>query len=219
VKTDFAEGSLAPSGVLRGDAHDLSFRTNHKAVAKDDDKYCGNCHKTSFCTDCHRGSIKPVDIHGNDYIALHSVDARRNNPNCQSCHRLETFCVGCHSRSGVSSNSKTSDFDANSTFAGDPTKNHLFHPKGWYTANASNVPTVSGAHHGFEAQRNIRECASCHSESFCIDCHGAGGEGPGSGFNPHPPNWSVNPRCGALRAKAGRMCLKCHLSLEETQCG
>ncbi len=219
VKTSYSEGDLVPSGVLRGDAHDLSWRTNHKAVAQADQKYCANCHKKDYCTQCHNGNEKPMDFHGNDYVNMHAVDARRNTPDCGSCHRRETFCTGCHARTGVSPDPKTSDFDAHSTFVRDPTKDHLFHPKGWYTENAAGA-TVTGGHHGFDAQRNIRQCASCHREEFCIDCHGAGGDSAvGIGFNPHPVDWSQSKKCGALRAKAGRMCLKCHLTLEETQCG
>ena len=49
-----------------------------------------------FCVDCHDGVSKPLDFHGNDYMSLHTVDARRQSLDCGACHRLQTFCTGCH---------------------------------------------------------------------------------------------------------------------------
>ena len=96
-------GLLQPSGSLRGfDAHDMTFRRDH-AQAGRDESYCLSCHRRNDCVDCHGGVVKPPDIHPSDYVTLHVPDARRNVPDCSSCHRLQTFCIGCHQRTGVAS--------------------------------------------------------------------------------------------------------------------
>jgi hypothetical protein len=198
VRTDFEQGRLIPSGVLRGDAHDMTFRTSHARVAQSDEKYCGNCHRPAFCVECHDGAIKPMDFHGNDYVSIHAIEARRNSPDCSACHRQQTFCVACHARSGVGADQRASDF-----VPGDPQR--AYHPPGW---------TMAG--HGMEARRNIRQCASCHREQFCVDCHSS--QMGTVGVNPHPPGWAFSNRCESLRRKAARTCLRCHIDQAEVRC-
>lgn len=212
VRTEHTSGKLEPSGVLRGDDHDLTFRTSHKFAAQNDEEYCGNCHRKSFCTDCHNGVIKPMDFHGNDYVTLHVMDARRNSPDCSSCHRVQTFCVGCHSRSGVAPDGKGSDFGLRV----EGVQNGAFHPAGWVDYNGTTPASSRGSnHHSFDAQRNIKQCAACHREDFCTTCHSA--ESPFR-FNPHPANWRGSRRCRAMAKRAGRMCLRCHVRASEVTC-
>jgi hypothetical protein len=78
-------------------------------------------------------------------------------------------------------------------------------------------------HHSFQAQRNIRQCASCHQEDFCKTCHSAQlGEHISDrarfAINPHPNGWRNSSRCKALAARAGRMCLRCHTAVNEARC-
>jgi hypothetical protein len=217
MQTDYPEGVLAPSGGLRGDAHDLTFRDDHAEVAKLDQRYCANCHGKAFCINCHNGAIKPLDFHGNDYLALHTIDVRRNSSDCTACHRLQSFCVGCHSRVGVAADNKGSEFLPPSS--GDLSRR--YHPSGWVEFSGGNLvqgpDSRSPQHHSFEAQRNIRQCAACHREQFCVTCHSAE---PGNPFrvNPHPAGWAGSWRCRALARKAGRMCLRCHVDLAEVSC-
>jgi hypothetical protein len=209
VETDLPEGKLIPSGVLRGDAHDLQFETNHASVAANDEAYCANCHQRKFCTECHNGIRKPMDFHGNDYISIHPVDARRNSPDCSACHRLQTFCTGCHARSGVTDDNRTSEFTPPSKASPSAPALNRFHPDGWWTTN--NPDQRSASHHSFQAERNIQQCASCHRESFCQGCHG-------QQIDPHPVGWAHSSKCKAMISRAGRTCLKCHLKLEDVQC-
>jgi hypothetical protein len=97
----FASGSLRPSGKIRGDAHTLDFRLHHAQVAQNEEKYCASCHRQDFCQACHNGVLKPFDFHGNDYVSRHPIDARRNDPDCNACHRRQSFCLTCHERLGV----------------------------------------------------------------------------------------------------------------------
>ena len=185
VQTEYASGRLVPAD------HDLRFRRDHAQAARDDERTCANCHERRYCLDCHNGVVKPFDFHGNDYVNLHAIDARRNDPDCQSCHRLQTFCTGCHTRLGVNDNPKTTEFP----LANGVPVNRTFHPVG----------------HGVDAERNLRQCASCHREAFCVGCHA-------SAQNPHPPNWQSSSRCKSLLARAGRMCLRCHTRTDELHC-
>ena len=167
VKTTLAGGKLMPSGVLRGDTHDLRFRTDHGRVAANDESYCQNCHRPEECQSCHDGVQKPLDIHGNEYLTLHAAEARRNQPDCSSCHRRQTFCVGCHQRTGIAlprdvqALSRDADLSTNGFF----TSGRRFHPEGWA------VERRGPQHHSVAAQRNIAECASCHREETCLGCH------------------------------------------------
>jgi c(7)-type cytochrome triheme protein len=204
VRTLYPSGKLLPSGGLRGDAHDLGFRTAHAAAARNDPGYCASCHQKPFCVDCHDGEIKPMDFHGGNYVALHALDARRNVPDCTACHRLQTFCTGCHARAGVSADGRGSEL-----VSGEPERR--FHPPGW-----ADMTGGGPGHHGFEARRNIVSCVSCHREQFCVTCHTAE---PGSmGVSPHPPGWAASRRCRALLARNPRVCLRCHLTPDELRC-
>ncbi|MCP4444676.1 MAG: cytochrome c3 family protein [Myxococcales bacterium] len=189
-------GTLSPSGSLRGARHDMEFRTSHKYAAQNDSEFCASCHRKDFCQDCHNGIQKPMDFHAGDYVRIHSMDARRNSPDCSSCHRLQTFCQGCHSRMGVADDEKGGQFRGTGAY----------HPEGW---NGGGLAGRSANHHAFEAQRNIKQCASCHREHFCISCHSA--ETGGIRANPHPRDWRGSRRCRALVKRSRRMCLRCHV--------
>ncbi|HUS64863.1 MAG TPA: cytochrome c3 family protein [Kofleriaceae bacterium] len=194
--SEFAHGDLTPSGAQHGDAHGMSFRTDHAAAAQNNQGYCESCHTKDQCLECHAGVMKPLDFHGNDYITLHSIDARRGSPDCSACHRAQTFCVGCHSRAGVAADGRGSEFVPESQSA----VGRRFHPVGW---------TAPGRpEHALEAQRNIAQCASCHRESDCLTCHSAQPGAPR--VNPHPRDWRGSRRCQSLRKRNGRMCLRCH---------
>lgn len=204
VQTGYASGTLQPSGSLYGAAHDLAFRTSHAAQAQNNTDYCGSCHRERFCVDCHNGAVKPMDFHGNDYVALHAIDARRGAFDCSACHRSQSFCTGCHSRSGVAADGRGSEFDSGVDGRG-------FHPPGWMELGGRGPN-----HHSMQAQRNIEQCAACHREEFCLACHSAQ---PGSmRINPHPAGFGRSRRCRALLARAGRMCLRCHIGIDEARC-
>ena len=204
--TGLAAGTapLVPSGVLRGfDEHGPTFARDH-AEAGRDERYCLSCHKHSECVDCHGGTVRPFDIHPSDYISLHGNDARRNTPDCSSCHRTQNFCISCHQRSGVAADATGGQpgVQARNPF-GTGTQLKSFHPPGW--VNESGAP--SG--HAQQARRNIRSCVSCHREESCLACHSANPV-RGVGVSPHGPAFGGTARCRALSSRNKRVCLKCH---------
>lgn len=216
IETDFPGGKLVPSGALRGDdAHGPTFGTDHGGVARADTDYCESCHRRSECIDCHQSAMKPLDFHVGDYVSLHPIDARRGKPDCSACHRLQTFCVGCHARSGVTADGRGGELVPPSQGPG-----RRFHPSGWVDV-AGGAPVVGDdtrgeSHHAFEAQRNIRQCAACHRESFCLTCHSA--QPTSARINPHPAGWRGSRRCEALLRGARRMCLRCHVEAVPLSC-
>jgi hypothetical protein len=124
---------------------------------------------------------------------------------CQSCHRLQTFCLNCHLRSGVATVVTPPETAGGATTV--RAKLRVPHPltaDGWLNPGSRNF-------HGFHAQRNIRACVSCHQEQYCLSCHasGFGTGGPSIGGNPHGPN-PERLRGSAARSNNARVCLKCH---------
>ena len=200
LTTELPQGTLAPSGLIWGDAHDADFLRHHGAAASRDEDYCGACHRQRFCSDCHTGVVKPADFHPGDYALTHAVDARRNVPDCGTCHRAQTFCVGCHERSGVGGGT----FGTGQTQFDQDEPGTAFHPADWENRHAR------------EARANLDACTSCHREDFCRECHTAE---PGSPrISPHGAGWRGSARCEALLARNARMCLRCHVDPDELSC-
>jgi hypothetical protein len=189
---------LVPRGASGwGIEHDLAFVEDHGAVAKAAPQMCESCHDDMFCQDCHAGPIRPMRIHSGDYITLHAMDAIGRTQDCQSCHRVQSFCRACHERLGFGDRSEGS-FGVGSSLR--------FHPDGWTGSPAA----PQG--HAHAAQRNIMACASCHDEDSCLACHATAAAAlPGLDVNPHGPSFATSPRCQALAASNHRVCLKCHV--------
>lgn len=201
LRTTLPEGTLAPSGLAFGDAHDLGFARDHGAAASRGDATCDSCHRERFCTECHQGVIKPMEFHPADYALIHAVDARRNEPDCGACHRQQSFCVGCHERSGVAVRAGSFDQDRDGL---------RFHPADW-------VSLAGGANrHAREARANLDACASCHREDDCLQCHTAELGSPR--VSPHGPGWRGSSRCEAMAARNPRMCLRCHITQVTPTC-
>jgi len=202
IETDFPHGSLVPRHTGLGDAHAPGFANDHKQEARQVDATCTACHDRSTCIACHQGITKPTEFHPGNYVLTHTVEAKRGTPDCSACHRAQSFCVGCHERSGVGLRGRT---DFNSV---DPAR--AFHPAGW-------ASRVGGPNrHSSEARRNVASCASCHREDDCLTCHSA--ELGSLRASPHPKGWRGSTRCRALDRGNRRMCLKCHVTQDELGC-
>jgi len=193
--------ALVPTGMSGwGAEHDLAFVEDHAGIAKANPSLCDSCHGESFCTDCHAGSIRPLRIHSGDYLSAHALDARARTQDCQSCHRTQTFCRGCHERLGFGDRVE-GGFAVGGGLS--------FHPEGW--SGPPGMPQT----HAHAAQRNIGTCASCHSEDSCLACHATTDvASPGLGVSPHGPGFGQSVRCNALASRNRRVCLKCHAPID-----
>jgi Cytochrome c7 and related cytochrome c len=193
---------LRPTTSQAGDAHGPGFANDHRAAASRSDRRCAACHDESYCSDCHAGTIRPLAFHPDDYLKVHAIAAKRAASECSTCHRYQTFCVGCHERVGVGA--RAADEWSGGQGAAP------FHPAGWASAEGgSNL-------HAREARRNLSTCASCHREDDCLACHSA--DAGGLGVTPHPRGWRGSAQCRALDRSNRRMCSRCHVSADELGC-
>jgi len=195
LKQNYHTGKLKPAGWVYGDAHDENWLKNHRTVAQQNDEHCNNCHKPTWCVDCHNGLRKPLKVHPNNWILAHPISARKNNPDCQSCHRTQTFCLDCHNSLKVGGDTEKNPIKGN----------FKFHPDGWVGAPGNR----SANHHAFQAKRNITACTSCHTEATCLSCHATTGK-TGAGYNPHPPGFR-GADCKRMMRMNPRVCAKCHV--------
>ena len=191
IRTLFATGTLKPPRWLHNAEHTPDFLERHKLVAADDSAFCANCHTEDYCSDCHDGRVRPRSIHPNDYLNMHPVEARMEPQRCQSCHEQQSFCLGCHQRAGVAESSPTAAKDS-----------ARFHP----AKSIWSDPPMKPGSHGFEAERNLNACVSCHTERDCVVCHGA--LGVGAGFDPHKNGFLGG--CATQMRRNPRPCFVCH---------
>jgi hypothetical protein len=189
---DFSNAGLKK---VSGFSHKNKFLTEHSGFANKHSRTCTQCHRESFCTDCHgkKSGIKPSIkypesvkrnfIHRGDWETRHQLEVKADSSSCLKCH-AQKECSSCHLAKGASGS------------ANDPTARH---GSGWMSKQSRNF-------HGDKARRNITECASCHSAKgpgYCVDCH------KGSlGINPHPPGWES--KVNGLSKNSDRMCKTCH---------
>lgn len=199
---DALSARLRPRSNLFGDAHDAAFATNHRAAAARSDRTCASCHDESYCADCHAGTVRPLDYHPADYLQAHALEARRAASECSTCHRQQSFCVGCHERTGVAPRA-ASELDRTSA---------PFHPASWASVERGAAQNL----HAVSARRNLTTCTSCHRESDCLPCHSA--DSSGLRISPHPRAWRSSAQCRALDRANRRMCTRCHVTDDEQGC-
>jgi hypothetical protein len=185
LRTRFAEGTLTPPDWLLGMGHDADWIVRHRWVGADQGPACASCHRESECADCHDGRVRPRAVHPNDYLTIHTQEARREPTRCASCHTTQRFCTECHARLGLATASAPA-----------VRATGRYHPPAatWERA------------HALEAKRSLSACVSCHAERDCVSCHGA--LGIGGGLSPHPPGFAA--RCAPLLAANPRACVTCH---------
>lgn len=190
LETSFPSGELRPGpGNPFGLDHGPRYDQAHALAALSRRGQCMECHSEASCQSCHDATRKPQAIHPGDFTSTHAVAARQNRPDCGACHRLQSFCAGCHERAGVGP-------DAGAGFYAGA----QVHPSGWLTPGPQ--------HHGVQAARNIGQCAGCHREDTCLRCHATTSAAYPGGVAPHPPGFAT--RCREPMARNDRACRKCH---------
>ncbi len=210
LETDLPGGRLVPgSGDPLGLDHGPGFDRSHGLVAQGRRETCRACHAERECLRCHDGTTKPAAIHPGDYVSVHAVPARQNAPRCDDCHRRQSFCAPCHERVGVGA-------QADAPFRVPTARVHPPADVWVGRADASGALRAGPGHHGVQAARNIGQCASCHREEQCLECHATNSAAFPSqfprGVSPHPPGFAAS--CRDLFRKNDRACRKCHAAGE-----
>jgi hypothetical protein len=213
VQKHYASGNLEPARYHSFAVHDAKFLEDHAVPAQRDKQYCDQCHAERECLACHDGVGRDERYHPGDWIAVHYLEARKDELRCQSCHRLQTFCFNCHVQSGIATVNPTESGFINTATRRTIRRNGAIptgpHPMGEAWRGDGTEPRNSRNFHGFHAQRNIRACVACHQEQFCIQCHGSIMTGAARGFSPHGPN-PERFKGNSASKHVARACLKCH---------
>lgn len=160
--------------------HPLHFLRTHYAVAASGQLQCSGCHAQRFCTDCHGGERVTRRYHPTNFVSTHAPQAYGRETDCSSCHSTEAFCRSCHRQLGLAA--KT---NARST---------VFH----------NAQPLWLLQHGRAARQDINACATCHQQTYCLQCH----SDLGARINPHGPGFDAS----RMASKNLRLCLVCHFT-------
>ena len=163
----------------RPPGHVPGFRTNHREVAAGGDASCSRCHRQTFCATCHDGPKQPA-FHAVNFVTRHAAAALTNANECAACHQVQKFCRDCHLQIGTAASSRSS---ATGQY-------HNAQPN-WFFAH-------SGA-----ARRSLESCTTCHTQSFCLECHSAS---QGRRISPHGPGFQPS-----MGDKNPGMCRICHV--------
>ncbi len=174
--------------------HGMDWLREHRTMASRTGQNCIQCHKQSFCLDCHSGGGIDASLekdaaglnympksHRSDFTSIHPIKAQDNPQSCKRCHD-QKYCNDCHSRFPKGNMRIKSHMS-------------LGISQGYSPASASE--------HATEARRNLQSCATCHPEGdVCVRCHSSGK------VRPHPKSW----KSGNLKDRTdGKVCRKCHL--------
>ncbi len=149
-----------------------SFATEHGGLAAADATSCTQCHTRTECADCHEaaavavrlpGALEGPTFHPPNFMARHASEAYGRQLECSSCHDTGAFCRDCHEQSGFGSVGRL-----------DP---------GFHDAEPNWL-----LRHGLPARQALESCATCHTQTDCLQCHstlGAFKVSPhGSDFDP-----------------------------------
>jgi membrane protease subunit (stomatin/prohibitin family) len=148
----------------------------HRLLAERASNNCSDCHKQSFCQDCHNGgnveSYKQKSLsrtgetmpttHRSDFISIHPIKAKDDPQNCYRCHESR-FCSDCHAKTQIRASFRIKDHDpANG--------NKYFLIRG--------ASATDNARHAAEARRNLQSCEGCHPDAtVCQTCHNLAAKG------------------------------------------
>jgi hypothetical protein len=181
---------------------------------------CNTCHNdrkaTNACESCHTDFVNlfPADHSESNFLRNHKDMTRLGalDASCQTCH-TETFCQQCHQGAGLKGFTK---------------RDLTTEPRGkTSTRDGKDQMVLQNAHelnyrftHGFDAKSRQSDCASCHvQETFCVECHQAGGNITQLTFKPAshavPGFTTLGPGSGGgLHADEARRdietCMSCH---------
>ena len=166
--------------TFRVRVHPAGFVRTHRAVAASGELQCSGCHTQRYCADCHAGERVTRRYHQANFLATHAPQAYGRDQDCSSCHSTEAFCRSCHRQAGLAAKTNA--------------RSIVFH----------NAQPLWLLQHGRAARQDLNACATCHQQTYCMQCH----SDLGSRINPHGPGFNA----ARMASKNPQLCLMCHFT-------
>lgn len=163
-------------------SHDTPFfLSTHPVLASAAPDACASCHTQSYCAECHDAPRAP-GYHPPNFALRHSAAVGSQPMECSSCHNTASFCRECHIGVGLESTGRLGP--------------------GYHDAEP-----VWLLRHAVAARQGLETCASCHTQSDCLQCHSAAL----GAFKVSPHGSDFDPE--RARAKNPWICRACHLGV------
>jgi hypothetical protein len=90
---------LCHDAEMRPASHGAAWLSEHGVEARLEGDACYDCHRRSFCVDCHaRKDTSRYRVHNRNWLSIHGIAAETDPAGCGTCH-LQAECLACHSRS------------------------------------------------------------------------------------------------------------------------
>lgn len=160
-------------------SHDTPFfLPTHPVYAAASPDGCASCHTQAYCAECHETPVRP-GYHPSNFSLAHAATAQSQPQECSNCHSTAAFCRECHTSLGMGS-------------------------VGRLGAGYHDAEPIWLLRHGAAARQGLEQCASCHEQRDCMQCHSNLGAFQ---VNPHGPDFD------AARAYSRNplICRACHL--------
>ncbi len=217
-----AQAPQVPASAIAGyprpaDHGKAGFLFTHGIEAEVNTERCAVCHARESCKRCHLNADRvaaigklasdsrfasltegkpgswpaPPSHLSSDWVERHGAAARTKITECANCH-LRGSCAGCHG--------EKPPMDLSALPVGKPGER-----RGVGLAGVRPPDHVPGfaTHHDVAAASGALDCRSCHSQSWCADCH-TGDERPRF----HPPNYLTRHAAEAYARDTN--CANCH---------
>ncbi len=178
-----AQGYSAPGPdtalhVVR--VHPAGFARSHGPAAASGVQQCASCHSQRTCQSCHASERTTRRYHPANFVSTHAPQAYSRETECSSCHSTESFCRDCHRQTGLTAKGNL--------------RSAVFH----------NAQPLWLLQHGRAARQDLKSCATCHQQTYCMQCH----SDLGSRVNPHGKDFDA----ARMSARNPALCLYCHLT-------
>lgn len=154
------------------------FMTAHTVLASAAPDACSTCHTQNYCADCHDAQTAP-GYHPAGFALRHAAAAGSQSMECSNCHNTAAFCRQCHVEVGFGSVGRLGS--------------------GYHDAEPLWL-----IRHGQGARQGLEQCASCHTQKECLQCHSQTGAFK---VSPHGPDFDP------VRAQERNpwICSACHI--------
>lgn len=193
-------GVIPDLHVYEKQPHPANWIITHKTDGAKTVRNCADCHKDSYCKNCHTKFI----IHSPDWLREHGAEASEDLAPCQVCH-LPEGCADCHNDKlpkshgpGWSAFQHSKDLEIDNCMPCH--RLNLCISCHVRSRPSSHTDTMIRNHAGFSKGKE-KVCALCHEQNSCMNCHKI--------EMPHPANW---PSIHAKKYKPEQkpVCANCH---------